>query len=166
VRGRPPKPTALRVLQGNRSHRPLNTEEPQPPGGRPPRPEGYGSTFEAAWDELLGHIEMMKVLTVVDGPSLEACALALAEMRDIARLLQKEGRFYTTTNADGLTMKRVHPLVAVYADAQRRFATFSAKFGLSPADRVRVRAKPPSARQDGVRDFVFGGGRAPKPHAG
>ena len=39
IRGRKPKPTALKVLEGNPGHRPLNKKEPMPKGKLPRCPE-------------------------------------------------------------------------------------------------------------------------------
>lgn len=39
IRGRKPKPTALKVLEGNPGHRPLNKKEPLPKGRLPRCPD-------------------------------------------------------------------------------------------------------------------------------
>ena len=40
TRGRKPKPTALKLLEGNPSRRALNKNEPQPPTSIPECPDG------------------------------------------------------------------------------------------------------------------------------
>ena len=49
VRGRKPKPTALKVLEGNPGHRPLNKKEPMPKGKLPRCPEWLEDDAKKEW---------------------------------------------------------------------------------------------------------------------
>ena len=56
ARGRKPKPTALKVLEGNPGKRPLNDHEPIPPKGELkcpswllPEPKRNGSAWRPHW---------------------------------------------------------------------------------------------------------------------
>ena len=52
VRGRKPKPTALKVLEGNPGHRPLNKKEPMPKGKLPRCPELLEEDAKKEWKRL------------------------------------------------------------------------------------------------------------------
>jgi len=49
MRGRKPKPTQLKLLEGNRGHRPINGAEPKPPGAQPTCPTHLSPTAKAEW---------------------------------------------------------------------------------------------------------------------
>jgi P27 family predicted phage terminase small subunit len=84
----------------------------------------------------------MGVLTEADGQALEGLCEAYAELR-LARasLAAAGGMIFETTNQAGDVMLRVRPEMKVIADADRRFAMWCSRFGLTPADRSRVSAK-------------------------
>jgi phage terminase small subunit len=73
LRGPPPKPTRIRVLEGNRSRRPLPANEPQYPAGTPDRPSGMTAGGRKIWDTLVSEMAASGVLRPVD-------ALALAQL--------------------------------------------------------------------------------------
>ena len=51
-RGRKPKPTALKVLEGNPGKRPLNLFEPTPEDKMPECPDWLEDEAKAEWDRL------------------------------------------------------------------------------------------------------------------
>ena len=52
TRGRKPKPTAIKVLEGNPGKRPLNKFEPAPEKKAPPCPEWLNGEAKAEWERL------------------------------------------------------------------------------------------------------------------
>ena len=48
-RGPPPKPTRIRLLQGNPSKRPINKREPKPPDGSPRCPAWLSPEAKRTW---------------------------------------------------------------------------------------------------------------------
>jgi phage terminase small subunit len=69
LRGPPPKPTRIRVLEGIRGHRPL-PNEPQYPPGIPQRPTGMSAGARKVWDTLVSEMAESRVLRPVDGMAL------------------------------------------------------------------------------------------------
>jgi phage terminase small subunit len=63
--GRKPKPTALKVLQGNPGKRPLNKAEPKPVGPVT-RPTFMGGRAAELWDEYAPKLIELGILTSVD----------------------------------------------------------------------------------------------------
>lgn len=136
--GRKPKPTRLKLMQGTaRKHR-MNKREPQPEGGTPPCPKGVGAEVRAVWDDLAPVLERLGVLTVADGLALELLSATVAEWRAADKAIRQHGPTYETTNAQGNTMHRPRPEVAMRSDSARRLASLMAEFGLTPSSRTRV----------------------------
>src|ERR1700677_1826042 len=101
--GRTPTPTAIRILNGNPSRRPLPTNEPQYTPGVPERPKGMSPGARKEGDGLVGEMALSGVLRLVDAGALamlcEDIALlgtlrrGLAEMtRQIAKQAKAQGK--------------------------------------------------------------------------
>jgi phage terminase small subunit len=67
LRGPAPKPTSIRVLEGNLSRRPLPTNEPRPMVGEPDIPSHLDREARREWRRLVPILLSMRVLTVADG---------------------------------------------------------------------------------------------------
>ena len=65
LRGPPPKPTRIRMLEGNRGRRSLPANEPQYPAGVPERPPGMSAGARKIWDKLVGEMAASGVLRSV-----------------------------------------------------------------------------------------------------
>ena len=72
MRGRKPKPTQLKVLDGNPGRRPLNDREPQPPEGAPEPPEFLDAEARAEWFRTAGVLQQMGTLSKADRAPLAA----------------------------------------------------------------------------------------------
>ena len=66
TRGRKPKPTAIKMLEGNPGKRPLNVKEPAPPKGNMKCPVWLLPEAKKEWKRLASSLEAMGVLTMVD----------------------------------------------------------------------------------------------------
>jgi P27 family predicted phage terminase small subunit len=149
----------VKRAHGERRSSRLNPREPRPQAGAPPKPR-LGAAASAEWDRLAALAASMKVLTVADGPALEAVAIAYEDHSAARAVLRKEGRFYTTETASGSKMRRTHPAVMVAAEAWRRYICGLALFGLSPAMRTKVQTAPQVERDDVDLWLIEGGKRA------
>lgn len=142
---RRPKPTAIKELEGNQGHRPLNTLEPVVPAGAPETPRYLGKSAKRIFIRKCAELLSMKVLSTVDGLALAnfAKAEALGELyfRDAIKepycdepIVSKEGMVV------GYKRK--------LSQAALGFATFSKlskgyqiEFGLTPASRSRLKVE-------------------------
>ena len=52
ARGRPPKPTALKLLHGNPGKRPISDREPKPPKGETTCPKHLDATAKTEWKRI------------------------------------------------------------------------------------------------------------------
>ena len=144
MRGRKPKPSALRVLEGNPGKRPINNE-PSPEPGIPPAPAHLSEQAKKAWAGVSVKLDKIGVLTEVDDWALEMLCENYAEILDLRAEIKKDGRFQTVTNKNGDTRTVNHPAATQLADAERRFKAMLEQFGLTPSARVRVKANPKSS---------------------
>ena len=65
-RGRKPKPTAIKELEGNPGKRPLNEAEPKPVKKAPSCPKWLEPEAKKEWRRLSKQLEQSGVLTEVD----------------------------------------------------------------------------------------------------
>ena len=72
MRGRKPKPTSLRVIEGNPGKRPLNTREPKPVRGAPTCPAHLSPTAKAEWKRLIGQLVELGMISLLDRAALAA----------------------------------------------------------------------------------------------
>lgn len=76
-RGRKPKPTAVKQLEGNPGKRQLNANEPKPAARAPSCPKWLEDDAKKEWRRLAKQMEQLGILTEVD----------MAAFADIAKLM-------------------------------------------------------------------------------
>ncbi len=74
MRGRKPKPSAIRRRDGNPGKRGYNQAEPVPPEGVPTCPEHLSPVAQEEWHRLAQTLHDMGVFTTVDRAALAAYA--------------------------------------------------------------------------------------------
>jgi P27 family predicted phage terminase small subunit len=78
-------------------------------------------------------------LTVADGANLILLLEAWSQYIEAGELVEKAGGpIYETRTETGSIIYRPHPAAALRSEAHRRFTSLSARFGMTPADRLRV----------------------------
>jgi P27 family predicted phage terminase small subunit len=150
--GPPPKPTALRMLEGNPSRRPLNDAEPKPKAQAPKCPAWLHVDAKREWRRLAPKLEALGLLTEVDGTALAAYCQAYARWKEAEEVIEREGLTFTMEKT-GYTGPR--PEVAISRQSVQIMKAFCAEFGLTPASRSRLRAAPPEEK-DPFEDFLSG----------
>lgn len=148
-RGPPPKPSALKRLEGTyRKDRSAQNEMTVPPG-MPTRPDWLDAEGRAEWDRVVPMLAD-RVLTEVDRAMLaDYCAaqsLAVKATRDY----QKRGVMLETPYGP-----QKNPMVKVAQEARAQARLLAGEFGLSPASRSRVSAKEEPKQEDEAAAFFF-----------
>lgn len=142
-RGPAGKPTALRVLHGDRKDR-INTDEPQPSAGEVAPPEWLGDEALAVWEEYAPDLEAKRVLTAWDVEAFAAWCDAVARRRDAARHVEEEGAvvehpvFNKNGDQTGVRLGKNAWLLALDA-ADAQVQRYGARFGLTPSDRASLK---------------------------
>lgn len=124
MRGRKPKPTALKLLDGTRKDR-INTDEPSAPPAELDPPEWLYKMARDHWIELAPILSRAGLLTQADRPAL-------------ALLCEAFQRF------------RHDPEDTKARDLYRRML---AEFGLTPSSRSRLKTSEPP-KQDALAEFL------------
>ena len=132
-RGRTPRPTKLKILQGEPNKDRINENEPEAPKGRPPMPRGLDAIGKKAWVEICESLEALEILSVVDGPALEFYAHTYSDYRIAKQHIKKHGHVITENGY----MKR-NPACAEMHQNKGELLRLLTEFGLTPASRSRL----------------------------
>lgn len=115
--GRPPKPTALKLLQGNPGKRRIPKGEPKPKIGAE-APAWLGKRARKFWDNLAPQLVGIRVLTEVDAQALAVLCTLLVEFQMKARAGQTSVTLASEIRA------------------------YLGRFGMTPSDRAKVQVVP------------------------
>ena len=146
-RGRKPKPTALKKLEGNPGKRQLNDYEPLPPLSMLRCPNYLLPEAKKEWRRLAPALIDMGVLTIADAVPFAAYCTAFARWREAEDFITKHGSIYK----DPRGFARPNPYVAIAAHQLREIKSLAAEFGLTPANRTAIIANALSIAR-GVKD--------------
>ena len=140
MRGRKPKPTRLKLLEGNPGKRRLRSEPRGEPGlGRPP--EWLTAGAKRFWRKVAPQLEGAGIATGLDVACFAALAEAYASWRGALARIAEHGPTYSTLSG----LVRPRPEVAMAARAERSMAALLAEFGLTPSSRTRLGVELPRA---------------------
>ena len=142
MRGRKPKPTLLKTLEGNPGKRPLNDREPVPPDGIPDCPDFLTNEARAEWFRTAKVLKEMQLLTPADRAALAAYCTAYGRWVEAEKQVQKFGTIVKSPNK-GFPMKS--PYLTVADQAMESMLKFMVEFGLTPSSRSRIKV-PENAR--------------------
>lgn len=145
MRGRPKKPTNLKVLEGNPGKRPLPQNEPKPLPISPMCPTWLNADAKRMWKKLVPALEKMRLVTSIDGEALAAACQSYGIWVECEKYFKKKdddgklfGRTYLYENKNGSVNELPRPQVAIGNKALSEFRAFCSEFGLSPASRTRI----------------------------
>lgn len=158
-RGPLPKPTSLRVIEGNPSRRPLPSNELQGSPEMPTPPDHLLGEALKEWNRVAPGIHAMGILTCDDMPVLAAYCHAYELWSDARRAINKmketgklgSGLMIKTTNGNYVQ----NPLVGIANNAGRDMVNYAGHFGLSPAIRARL-AIDLEQTKDPMEALLFG----------
>ena len=86
-RGRKPKPTALKVLEGNPGKRQLNIVEPKPKKKAPKCPAWLDAEAKKEWRRLAKQLEDLGILTQIDMAAFAGYCEAYSRWKEAEELL-------------------------------------------------------------------------------
>lgn len=136
MRGRKPKPTKLKLVEGNPGKRPINKREPQPKG--PPRmPRVLSPAARKQWRKIAGKLSAFGVATNVDEEALALLCEAWARWIDAEEHLRKFGVVVKSPKS-GFPMPS--PYLAICNTAMKQIKDLLVEFGCTPSSRTRLKA--------------------------
>lgn len=147
--GRPAKPAALHLLQGNRSKKSFEelmneVKEPAVPVGAPPMPDILSVEAVAEWERLVPVLISLGIVSELDQMALATYCQACADWRRYQRLIATKNAGSTDElGGDVQTFKtgaqQMHVLRQLANDAEKRANAAGAQFGLSPMSRRNLK---------------------------
>lgn len=162
-RGPAPKPTALRVLQGNPGKVPLNPSEPQPSVAAPnlPAPTWLSKEAKEVWLRLRPDLPW---LTVADVDVLAAYCATFVRWRDAEDFLEANGLSFVVRGkakkgkSGEIKFVQQWPQVNIAKQALQMMCKLGGELGLSPASRTRIRLEEPKGQspKDKQAERMFG----------
>lgn len=157
--GRPPKPTALKLLEGDRGkgRRPINLKEPKPPKGIIKCPAWLLPDAKKEWRRLAPTLETMGVLTVVDVQAFSGYCQAYARWKEAEEFITQHGAIFKTPSG---YVQQV-PQVSIAQQNLKIMQSFCSEFGLTPSTRARIIAaggmEDDAGSQDPMERLLKGG---------
>ena len=141
--GRPRKPTALKLLEGETRPSRVPQNEPKPRPSRPLRPTFLNAGAKRVWNALVDELERTGVLTTVDQSALAGFCSAYEEAKRLSRFIDRHG--YTVETPAGYIQQR--PEVSIRNKAWDRVDKFGAQLGIGAAHRSRIEVKKQDAEE-------------------
>lgn len=169
-RGPKPKPTSLKLIEGNPGKRKLPENEPKPKPIAPDCPSWINADGKRMWKKLAPELERMGLLTIVDGEAFAAACHNYGLWLECERYFKKKvkdtetgeshtiGRTYLYTNKNDSENEIERPQVKIGQRALADFRSFCSEFGLTPASRTRIEVKPPGEALDPMEQLLRGNG--------
>ncbi|MDQ5977453.1 MAG: hypothetical protein QG602_425 [Verrucomicrobiota bacterium] len=141
------KPTALKVLQGNAGHRPLNGREPNVRSAVPKAPAYLSDRARQEWRMLARELGPTRMLNPVDRAALGVYCEAVARLEEstVALRALEEKMTAGTISADeiGQAQWRINTLSGKRRLAAQEVLKFGQDFGLTPASRGKITVPDP-----------------------
>lgn len=136
MRGRKPKPTTLKILDGNPGRRPLNNGEPLAPAEVPECPEFLDDEAKAEWFRTAPVLLNMGLLTTADRAALAAYCVVYSRWVAAEAQVRRQG---TIVKSPLKNFPMKSPYLTVADQAMETMRKFMVEFGLTPSSRSRIR---------------------------
>lgn len=154
-RGRKPKPTAVKVLEGNPGKRQLNLCEPQPEKKLPECPDWLEDEAKAEWNRLCKNLFELGLLTDLDMAAFASYCQAYARWKEAEEFITQHGSIVKTKTGYWQQV----PQVSIAHSNQKIMMQAAAEFGLTPSSRSRIIAgDAKSAETDEMEFLLMAGG--------
>ena len=149
-RGRKPKPTALKLLEGTRADR-VNDREPAMPTGLPERPDYLAGPARAEWDRMIELLRSSGVLSRADGAALALYCQTYGRWREAEDNLALHGCVVEAVAGGAKTS----PYVGIAHQCLALMHRLLVEFGLTPSSRSRIKSTVEKPK-DALEEFLAG----------
>lgn len=162
IRGPAPKPTALRILQGNPSKRPINEDEPESKAA-PVILDPPAWLTEDGQECFLRLRPTLPWLTIADLDLFAGYCNAFARWREAEDFLTAHGTMFVIRDVPEKGEKKgpikymqSYPQVAHAAKYYSQMIAAGRELGLSPSSRTRIKAGDKSPASKSPAEKMFG----------
>ncbi|MBP2652180.1 MAG: phage terminase, small subunit, family [Firmicutes bacterium] len=133
-KGRKPKPTVLKILEGNPGKRELNRNEPTPEAKAPKCPVWLDGEAKKEWRRLTKQLEHIGLLTSMDLAAFAGYCQAYARWKEAEEFISKHGTIVKTPSGYWQQV----PQVSISQTYLKIMNKLCEQFGLTPAARSRI----------------------------
>lgn len=155
-KGPKPKPTQLRILEGNPSRRPLPKNAPQPAVGLPQPPKDLSATGKQIWRSLAKQLTSCKIATKLDAAAFELLVRAMTDHHDASAEVARSGAVWM--DGDGAIPKFAYsPYWVIQQRSFKAVVSLLREFGMTPSARTGVQMVPLTTHADDPSARYFGG---------
>lgn len=138
--GRKPKPTHLKLLEGEKNKDRINRNEPKPTPIAPKCPKHLGKEAKKQWKLLAPELERIGLLTKIDGATFAAACQAYDRWIQAEKEIRESGLLIETPNKS----LQIHPALSIANRAMDQLRKFCSELGMTPTSRARISIKPES----------------------
>jgi len=157
MRGRKPKPTKLKLLEGNPGKRKLNKREPEPAPGVPTCPDFLSGRAREEWARISVELDRLGLLTDLDMAPLGAYCCCFARWAEAEAWISEHGTTAVLRSDKGAVTKlMLAPQVSVAFQALREMRLLAGELGLSPSSRSHLQVEPPARGVDPIEQLMYG----------
>ena len=154
-RGPAPKPTALRLVEGNPGNRPINHREPKPTLGAPPMPEWMRPDAKRVWRHTVPMLKQMGVLAHVDRDALAMYCQMYARWREAEEFLKEKGAVYVVrTDGGAVKYAAQYPQVGIASNLAKQVRAYQQEFGMTPSARSQIEVPDLGNDEDKFEEFL------------
>lgn len=133
-RGPAPKPTALRLIDGDKESR-INRNEPVPRSGALECPDDTPEDVRAIWAYTVAELEHMGIDTPADRDALLCFCWAVRNHREASRILANSSLLIKSPKHGGWVR---NPVIIEQGKAAQQIRAFAQEFGLTPSARSQI----------------------------
>lgn len=161
-RGRKPKPTAIKILEGNPGKRPLPVDEPQC-AFLPSKPSSIGADAlaSAEWDRIL-HVSPVTLYTAMDETLIGNYCLAWSMLVKAQKDIDENGvniiinKIHPETGEIVVVDSRVNPAVRIWKAASETMVKLADRLGFTPSARanLKLNTSSPADPRGGFGDLI------------
>jgi len=132
--GRKPRPTYLKLLEGNPGKRPINKKEPKPKVVNNKSPEWLSASGKETWKKLSPMMKNLGILTEIDEVAFTMLCQEYGRYIDAQKKVNETNVLHRTPNGNVTTS----PYLWVSNKAYDNFCRLMAEFGMTPSSRTRI----------------------------
>lgn len=151
MRGRKPKPTEQKKLEGNPGKRALNNQEPKPDIVIPECPPHLQGEARKEYQRITPILAKLKVISEADLASLVSYCELWGIYLNATKMLKKEGEVLYSDKGNAY----INPWKNIQTGAMKDMLRFSVEFGMTPSSRSRIKVETPT-EEDKMTGFLFG----------
>jgi len=150
-RGRKPKPTAVKVLEGNPGKRSLNTGEPKPEKKAPRCPAWLEDEAKKEWRRMAKQLEHLGILTEIDMAAFAGYCQAYARWKEAEEFITQHGTIVKTPSGYWQQVPQVS-IAQTYLKIMNKFCE---QFGLTPSARSRISTDSGEDKQNDEMELLL-----------